>query len=215
MAKDIFRHADRALSIIRRDLSGSFQALSGQLGFDELNVLETRSRVNAMYRALDERIRKRYVEIAEAAYMDALRETRKVRDDFDAYTFVNAMLTAFDPVSDFIYEREWTRKRDRLFESIIATQIGNQEMRGNLKRGMDVLYNQIRQYADNITSKARMEAFRRMDVRYVMWVSERDEKVCADCDTMDGTVFPIDEAPEIPAHWHCRCKYVPAVRKEN
>ena len=214
MAADIFRHADKALDALKRDISREFQALSWQLGFDELNVLETRSQVRAMYRALDAIIRRQYMMIAENAYLDALREQNKPRDDFDAYTFVNAMLAEFDTVSDFIYDREWTRKRDRLFESIIATQIGNQEMRKNLKRGLDVLYNQVRQYADNITVKARMEAFRRMGVRYVMWVTEHDDRVCRDCEDLDGKIFPIDEAPVMPAHWHCRCVYIPANRRD-
>ena len=125
---------------------------------------------------------------------------------FDAEKFVSMMLRAYDPVSDFIYDREWIRKRDRLFESIIATERGNQEMRKNLKRGLDVLANQVRQYADNITTKARVTAFKRAGADVLVWITEKDEKVCSVCKPRDEQFYPIEMLPPYPAHYHCRCR---------
>ena len=210
MANDIFRHADKSLMVILNDMSKRFQKFSTTLGFDELNVIETRKAVNAMYKAIDALIQREYRKIARAAYQEAGGS----EDDFDPYEFVYAMLHAYDPLSDFVYTREYTRKRDRLFEGIIATQTGNQEMRKVLKRGLDVLANQARQYADNITVQARIQAFKDVGVRYVRWVTEDDERVCSVCNPRHNVVYRIDELPEIPAHWHCRCILEPATEEE-
>ena len=206
MTEDIFLHADKALVQIYALMAKEFQSLSHQLGFDELNTLETSKRVNAMYKRLDEYIRKQFAVVAREAYRDACEECGHQPEGFDPDAFVVAMLVAYDPLSDFIYEREWTRKRDRLFESIIATERGNQEMRKNLKRGMDVLANQVRQYADNISARARIRAFRDWDADVLVWVTEKDEKVCEICAPRDEQFYPIELLPDYPAHWHCRCQ---------
>lgn len=206
MNDDIFRHADAALMVILGDMSREFQNLGTTIGFDRLNVLETRLRVNAMYKRMDGVIRREYRKIARKAYREACEEANYRTDGFDETEFVNGVLRAYDSVSDFVYTREWTRKRDRLFESIIATERGNQEMRKNLKRGLDVLANQVRQYADNITAKARILAFKRAGADVLVWITEKDERVCSVCAPRDEQFYPIELLPDYPAHWHCRCK---------
>jgi SPP1 gp7 family putative phage head morphogenesis protein len=180
------------------------------LPFDRLNILDVRRRVNEMYKRMESIIVREYISIARKAYRDAARQLSIADDDFDPYEFVWAMLRDYDPVSDFVYTREYTRKRDRMFESVIATEQGNQEMRRNLKRGLDVLAKQVRQYADIITVKARIKAFEKAKVKYVRWMTEKDEKVCTICAPRDGVVYRIDDIPGIPAHWMCRCILFPA-----
>lgn len=213
MSEDIFRHADRSLVLIFRQLAREFQRLSSELGFDELNVLDTRKRVNAMYKSLDRYVQIQYRDICQKAYREASAECGHF-SDWDAYEFVYVMLRAYDPLTDYVYTREWTRKRDRLFESIIATQRGNQEMRKNLKRGMDVLANQIRQYADDATIRARIQAFRDAGIEYVRWIAENDEKTCEECLERRNRVYRLDDLPPIPAHWRCRCHIRPATLEE-
>ena len=72
MSKDIFRHADRSLMVILNGMNREFQNLSTDIGFDEMNVMETRRRVNIMYARLDAMIRKEYRKIARKAYDDAM-----------------------------------------------------------------------------------------------------------------------------------------------
>lgn len=211
MSVDIFRHADKSLMVMLNDMSREFQRLGTQIGFDELNVLETRKTVNAMYKRMDAVVQREYRKIALSAYKEAGGRGK----GFDPYEFVYAMLEAYDPLSEFVYTREWTRKRDRLFESIIATQTGNQEMRKNLKRGLDVLANQVRQYADNATIQARVQAFKDSGIEYVRWVTEDDEKVCKVCDPRHGVVYKLDEIEGIlPAHWRCRCHIEKATEED-
>ena len=112
MSTDIFRHADESLTVMINDMSVEYQNLGTSLGFDELNVLETRKRVNAMYKRMDTVIQREYRKIARRAYNDGCKDCGFRIDGFDPYEFVYAMLRAYDPLSDFIYTREWTRKRE-------------------------------------------------------------------------------------------------------
>ena len=206
MSVDIFRHADASLMVMLNEMSREFQNLGTSIGFDRLNVAETRMRVNEMYNRMDAVIRREYRRIARKVYREACEEAHYRTDGFDETAFVDDVLRAYDAVSDFVYTREWIRKRDRLFESIVATERGNQEMRRNLKRGLDVLANQVRQYADNITAKARLLAFKRAGADVLVWITEKDEKVCSICAPRDEQFYPIEMLPDWPAHWHCRCR---------
>jgi SPP1 gp7 family putative phage head morphogenesis protein len=50
-------------------------------------------------------------------------------------------------------------------------------------------------------------------VETVQWVTAEDERVCQQCEHLDGLVFPIDKVPNRP-HIGCRCKIVKA-RKQK
>ena len=60
-------------------------------------------------------------------------------------------------------------------------------------------------------------------VEQVMWSATLDGLTCAEDAELDGKVFPIDEAPECPAHPNCRCDLInmpyagwtPTQRKDN
>ena len=47
----------------------------------------------------------------------------------------------------------------------------------------------------------------------VMWATELDERVCEDCDSLEGEVFLPDEAPSCPMHPNCRCRLVPIMKE--
>jgi SPP1 gp7 family putative phage head morphogenesis protein len=56
-----------------------------------------------------------------------------------------------------------------------------------------------------------MDLYRQADVEKIMFLSSQDERVCEDiCDPLDGMVFAVDDAPDIPGDTHpsCRCCYV-------
>ena len=44
-------------------------------------------------------------------------------------------------------------------------------------------------------------------VYFVKWNTSRDEKVCQICRPRHGMVYPVNSAPPIPAHGHCKCRY--------
>lgn len=46
------------------------------------------------------------------------------------------------------------------------------------------------------------------------WATAGDDRVCPECEAMEGETFPIDEAHGlIPLHPNCRCTWVPAIPK--
>ena len=49
----------------------------------------------------------------------------------------------------------------------------------------------------------------------VEFLTVRDPQVEQECLDLEGQIFPIDEAPEIPVHVGCRCRYAPVVRDEE
>lgn len=57
-------------------------------------------------------------------------------------------------------------------------------------------------YNSFIINEARKDGF-----THLMWVTQSDEFVCAECGPRHGKIYRIDELPDIPAHPSCRCVY--------
>lgn len=73
--------------------------------------------------------------------------------------------------------------------------------------------------ADDLTNEVRDQAMNDAHAEYVMWRTDRDERVCSVCHDRDGEVYPREDAPTMPAHWRCRCWYeaarVPLTHDDN
>ena len=66
--------------------------------------------------------------------------------------------------------------------------------------------------AGNAAAKDR---YRGVGVEMVEWISAADDgRTCQECLDLNGSTYPIDETPEIPAHPNCRCTLVPYREKE-
>ncbi len=61
---------------------------------------------------------------------------------------------------------------------------------------------------------AKDEEFRKYGVEKVEWVAALDERMCPQCGKYHGKVWPIDEAPDCPAHPNCRCTTIPYIDVE-
>lgn len=46
-------------------------------------------------------------------------------------------------------------------------------------------------------------------VERVQWSSALDSNTCGECESLDGEIFSIDEAPDWPYHWNCACDLIP------
>jgi len=57
-------------------------------------------------------------------------------------------------------------------------------------------------------TEGRMDIYRRHNVQYVEWITAGDSRVCSDCLDLDGAIFEIDKAPQVPLHVDCRCDKV-------
>lgn len=206
---NVFSHADMAIKVMYRTISREFQNFSTTLDFDEINLPTVKDQVSDLYVRIDKVVRSEYRKVLKASYEDTERELKTRPAMFASAAFMLAILRGFNGTSQFVYTHEWTRKRDRLVESLMSCS-GQQEMRRALKRALDLMANQVRQYADIMTNEGRMEAFRVAGVARVMWNAENDSKTCHTCRDRDGEVYDIDDVPDLPAHWHCRC-YLTAV----
>lgn len=46
-------------------------------------------------------------------------------------------------------------------------------------------------------------------IRLVRWEATFDSRTCLTCGSYHGKVYPIDNAPAMPAHLNCRCTWIP------
>lgn len=130
--------------------------------------------------------------------------------DFGAYSTV--------AIED-IYSKIFIADADRM-NKIIADRVGNvidsdSEMRlqidGALKvaqRQLAVNTTMICNGLSNDTAIAVVD-YNRDVVERLMWITEMDELVCADCEELEGIVFDLENVPACPLHPNCRCHLIP------
>lgn len=203
----IYDGADRAIREMNRQNLKAFGLLK-LMKADELHVIR---RIKETYDASARRARTRYYEIAVEAYILAMIEagksnkdaTKAADRDIDA-AWVLAMLEEADPVTLYAFLPEKDRKAARLAEALEASPDKGKE----IDKALRYWTVQVGQYAITAVDRARLEAFRRAGIKEVMWNTERDERVCEECEPRDGEVYPIDAVPPKP-HLNCRCWLTP------
>ena len=205
---DIYRHADKAIKRLYDEMEREFQNLSVILRFDELNLLNARSQVDAMFKRLDALCVDEYEEVADESYSDAKDEVGATagKRKKPKSGFVNTVMMAYHPLTKYSYRNEWKRKRDRLVESLVSSR-NRLEVRQSLRRSLTLLENQVRQYADIMTDEARLNAFVDAGEDRFKWNTQHDGKVCEVCNERDGQVYKLVDIPT--KHHRCRCYLTP------
>lgn len=204
----IYDGADRAIRLMNRTNLRLFNALR-LANFDDLNLVRV---VAEAYDASVRQAKRHYYEIAVDAYITALleagvddKEATKMSDDSIDNDWILDMLEEADPVTLYVFTTEVERKKARLTETLAVAQDRNKE----IDRALRYWTLQVAQYADNTVYRARLRAFDDAGIEFVRWVTQKDERVCRECDDLDEEIFPIDEVPP-PQHMRCRCFVVPA-----
>ena len=176
--------------------------------FDELNVIR---QVNATYDESTQTAKQKYYEIAFDAYIGAMleakfsnKEAMRLAEETITTDWILDMLEEVDPVTLYAFLTETERKKQRLIEALAVAHNRNAEIDKALKYWTQ----QVGQYADNSVYRARYEAFMAAGVERVRWVTQEDNRVCGDCDELNGQIFDIEDVPP-PQHWGCRCYLVP------
>ncbi len=183
--------------------------------FDEMNVLQTKKHINTLY---------------ARTYKDIIKEFNAVFDDLIKYiyefaldygfdgeiselqnNFVEELFSEYNPVMKYVFNREYNRKRDRLFESLIAYPGGTEQ---SYKTAENLLIRQITEFSVLYTDNVMLAVYEELGVQYVKWVTEEDSRVCHICRDLDGTVYKITDAPE-KAHPNCRCYLIPYKKSEK
>lgn len=205
----IYDRADQAIRELNRLNLKAFNRLK-LAKWDELNVVRD---VNSVYDFSARQAVRRYYEIAVEAFIIAMIEanqsnayaTRRADQIIDN-DWVMELLEMADPVTMYMFFPEMDRKKQRLLEAMTASDDRNRE----IDRALKYWTVQVAQYADNMVYRARLEAFRQAGIDKVMWVTQKDNRVCTDCDDLDGQIFQIDQVPP-PQHIHCRCYIKPVI----
>lgn len=155
------------------------------------------------------------------------RAKREIDEDW-----VLDMLEEYDEITLYRFIPEKDRKKMRLAEALVAAKGRDQAaftikpQTGGAKGKSERVENpatsaprevdkalrlwtgQIAQYAISVTDRATLQGYRDKGVKYVMWHTQEDEKVCPYCMALDRKVFRIENAPK-KQHYRCRCYYTP------
>lgn len=175
----MYEHTDKAITYLNKRTAEVFSLLP----IDEINILGSKK----IYYELDKTAREVY-----------LRLGRLIYEKFDTAELI-LLLEDYNPVTRYIYVNEVERKRSRFLEAILSG--GGEEEK---KRSMRLWSLQSTQYAVEVTDKAFIMKLKSEGVKKVVWITEKDDRVCKECSEKDGKVYEIDKIPPKP-HINCRC----------
>lgn len=201
----LYRPLDAFLEKAKKRIKREFLRLS-LVGFDQLNVIQTKRMTQAMYDRLDEFNRKEYERLARHAWHEAYGWMRKKPREMDYLDFVMEYLDGYDPVTQYIYTKEVERKRMRLAEAILTAReySDRSALDKAVKKAADLWYTQTMQYGIDLMTGALMAAFEAEKETRLMWNAVIDGRECNVCHSRNGQVYSIRDYPPRP-HYGCRC----------
>ena len=224
MDTEIYGPCDKAIKVMNRVSLKEFSKLK-LADFDQLSVIRT---VRQMYRKLAKRAEKEYRKVAFEAYFWGLlmceldeAEAERMAEKAITKEWVRDVLEQTDFVTLYRFVTETERKADRLIEAMAVVEKSDEH--GAALRSMKFNRNdqidnalkqwskQVGQYAINMTDYAMLMAFEDAGVEEAEWVTEKDDRVCHYCASMDGRRYKLEEFPSKP-HVNCRCTARPILK---
>lgn len=214
----MYRYLDKLLEAEKKKIRSAFNRVS-VIGFDELNVINTRKTTASMYNRFLEENEALYLKAAKDAYRKAVKtakaegyegEEEEINSDF-----VVGLLAGYNLVTGYLYKKEADRKRLRLNEQIYtAREYNNRSMfQDSLRRAANLWWTQTTQYGISSVDEATIKGFTDMGVEEVQWIAANDEKTCPTCGARDNKIYKVKDLPPKP-HYGCRCYIVPVKTKE-
>lgn len=194
----MYERTDASAKTLQAKIHKEFAKSRRLMAFDELNVIKA---CKELYSRLDDANRKEFLKLARARYKDV---TGKEDDKKISMKWLLVLLMGYNPVTEYIYENEVTRKRERFIESFIAS--ANKLIMIN--RAMKLWLRQTEQYLILVEDAAVLEAYKALGVKRVRWVTQHDDRRCEHCAEKSGKVYDIDNVPPKP-HLNCRCYLEP------
>ena len=217
----MYKHLDTLLAKAKKKLRIEFNRL-GLLGFDELNVTNTKKVTEAMFDRLLSENEKMYQSAAKKAYSKAktsaedagYREEKEKTDGVGGEWLIGVLL-GYNLVTGYVYDREAERKRLRLNEQILTAREydDRQLFNSGLQRTANLWWTQTSQYGITVVDAATLQAYEDMGVKKVRWKSVIDGRECKVCRERNNKIYKISEVPE-KAHYNCRC-YLEPVKTEE
>ena len=218
MVMAMYEHLDSLLTKVKKKIRTEFNRL-GAMGFDELNVLNTKKVTLQMFDRLLTAKEKAYLLAAVEAYKKAEESAEGAgfvgeETEIDL-EWLTAVLLGYNLVTGYIYGREAERKRLRLNEQILTAR--EYDDRGafndSLRRSANLWWTQTLQYGIDVVDQATLQAYRDAGVEYVRWIAVQDERTCEECGPRHMKIYRIDKAPA-KTHYGCRCRLEPVEEEE-
>ena len=69
----------------------------------------------------------------------------------------------------------------------------------------------VRTEVTRMANKGALEHYREGGIKKKRFVASFGPRTCEECSSLNGTIYNLDEGPEIPVHTMCRCTWVPMV----
>jgi SPP1 gp7 family putative phage head morphogenesis protein len=202
----MYRLLDKLLVTEMKRIRASFNKIS-VMGFDELNVVNTRKTTQKMYDG--------FLKDNEGIYLKVARDAYKRATDSGKAPEINSewlvgVLAGYNLVTGYLYDKEAERKRLRLNEQILtAREYDNRQMlHDSLRRSANLWWTQTSQYGISVVDEATIQGFKDIGIKQVRWIAADDEKTCPTCGARDNKIYPINKIPPKP-HYGCRCYVVP------
>lgn len=192
---DIYEIADKVADRLVETYAKEFGKVN-VTDFDALNVIKQSKK---LYSWLEKVTKESYLMLANIVYSNFAEEGEELTE-----VWLSGILEAYDPVTRYVFDNEWERKRQLFVEGMIASKDKKLESKLSAAR----LAKQSVQYTITVADEAQLEAYRKNGVKKVRWLSERDSRVCDVCASRDGNVYPINAIPPKP-HYNCRCRFEP------
>lgn len=215
----MYKHLDSLLEKLKKKLRAEFNRL-GILGFDELNVTNTKKATKAMFDRLLLENEKMYQKAADAAYAKAKKAAVAVgykeekKEELGGEWLIGTLL-AYNLVTGYVYDREAERKRLRLNEQMLTAREYDDRLlySNSLKRTANLWWTQTLQYGITVVDEATIQGFADMGVKKVRWKSVIDGRECKVCRERDDKIYKISEVPG-KTHYNCRCYLEPVEIEE-
>ena len=174
-----------------------------------MNVVKTRQHIGKLYENISKIITKEltkillplqedYYEIALAMGYDGELQ------DLDE-SFLEAVFSAYNPVTKYVFYNELDRKESRLFEALVASTLERTKSYQTAER---LLTRQVKQSVIDLEDEVAKTVYEDLGVTKVRWVTEQDEKTCGVCQEMDGQIYDLEDVPP-KQHYNCRCYLIP------
>lgn len=216
----MYRYLDSLLAKAKKKIRTEFNRM-GVMGFDSLNVVNTKKITKEMFDRLLSDNEKTYRKAADDAYSKGKKKAQSA-----GYTEVEkaegvggewliGILLAYNLVTGYLYDKEAERKRLRLNEQILtAREYDSREMyNDSMRRTANLWWTQTAQYGIDVVDKATLRAYKDMGVEKVKWVAELDSRTCKVCRERNGVIYELSKVPE-KTHYQCRCHLEPVEVEE-
>lgn len=194
---NFYAYTDKALKYLRRFFITEFNRMAIQIRSDKLNVIPKSEK-------LYDRM---YAETVKVLLRIARNKYRECGGtDTVEIAWLMGLLEDANPITGYIFANDKDRKRAYFAESVLS----GDNLDKAKKKALRYWYQSVKQYADIVTDEAAIQAFADTKTEFVQYRTAKDEHVCSICVPRDGKIYPLKNAPKIPAHYNCRCYYVRA-----